>query len=287
MKPYLKLMRVHHYIKNILVFSALACSGKLFEINLLLKNIIAFAAFSMAASSIYIINDIRDKDSDAVHPVKCHRPIASGMVSVRKGKILVGLCIAAALALNSIVYTPVSTLLLILFMVLNLFYSFGAKDLPIIDIVILVSGYIIRVMYGAYITQIQISNWLYLTVMAVSFYLALGKRRNELKRNGVKSRRVLLAYPLPFLDKMMYSFLTLAIAFYALWSMDEKTVMHYHNNQYLVFSVPIVMLITIKYSMNIEKDSEGDPVDVLLQDKVLLFLCAFYLAIMAFVLYLI
>ena len=187
---------------------------------------------------------------------------------------------------NCITFHIVSTSLLALYLVLNLAYSFGLKNIPIVDITILVSGFLIRILYGAVITQITISNWLYLTVIAISFYFALGKRRNELKHiSSGETRQVLKAYPVSFLDKSMSMCLTLANTFYALWSMDEKTIATY-NSKYLIFTVPIVLLITMKYSMAVEGESDGDPVEVLLHDKILLTLCVLYLAVMFMILYL-
>lgn len=286
MKQYLKLMRVHHYIKNLLVFAALACSGQLFNLEKLTSSLAAFIAFCMVSSVVYIINDIRDKEKDRMHPTKCKRPIAAGTVSVTNAVGFGILLLLIAMICNGLVFHVPSTLLLALYLVLNLAYSFGLKNIPIVDVTILVSGFLIRILYGALITEITISNWLYLTVITLSFYLALGKRRNELKQIGDgETRQVLKAYPVSFLDKSMGMCLTLANAFYALWSMDEQTISFY-NNEYLIFSVPIVLLITMKYSLDIEAESDGDPVEVLLRDKALLTLCILYLAVMFVILYL-
>lgn len=286
MKQYLKLMRVHHYIKNFLVFAALACSGQLFDLNKLAAGIAGFVAFCMVSSVVYIINDIRDVEKDRKHPTKCKRPIAAGTVSRKAAGILAAALLAVAVICNGVTYNPVSTALLTLYLVLNLAYSFGLKNVPIVDVTILVAGFLIRILYGAVVTDIVISNWLYLTVIALAFYFALGKRRNELKQLGDgETRKVLKAYPVSFLDKNMGMCLTLANVFYALWSMDEKTVSFY-NNDYLIFTVPIVMLITMKYSLDIEGDSDGDPVEVLIHDKVLLALCVVYLAVIFAILYL-
>ena len=134
--------------------------------------------------------------------------------------------------------------------------------------------------------EITVSNWLYLTVIALAFYLALGKRRNELKQlKNNDTREVLKSYTVSFLDKNMSMCLTLSNVFYALWSMDEKTISLY-NNQYLTFTVPIVLLITMRYSLDIEGNSDGDPVEVLLHDKILLALCIIYLSVMFVILYL-
>lgn len=279
-------MRVHHYIKNFLVLAALACSGQLFVLEKLSSGFIAFVAFCMISSVIYVINDIQDLEKDRKHPTKCKRPIASGMISVKKAWVLAAILFVIAMLCNSLVFHLSSTSLLILYVIVNLAYSCGLKNIPIVDITILVSGFLIRVLYGALVTEITISNWLYLMVIALSFYFALGKRRNELKHiSDGKTRKVLKAYPINFLEKNMGMCLTLANVFYALWSMDGKTVSFY-NNDYLIFTVPIVLLITMKYSLDIEGESDGDPVEVLLHDKVLLALCGLYLATMFIILYL-
>ena len=279
-------MRPHHYIKNLLVFAALACSGQLFDLNKLLACAIGFAAFCAISSVVYTSNDIRDKEKDRLHPAKRNRPIASGAVSVRQAWTFACALFLVAVFCNSRVFYPASSLLLLLYLCMNLAYSFGMKNIPILDVTILVAGFLLRVLYGACITGITVSNWLYMTVIALAFYFALGKRRNELKRvSGGETRNVLKRYPVSFLDKNMYMCLGLANAFYALWSMDEKTTAHYHSN-YLIFTVPIVLLITMKYSLDVEGESDGDPVEVLLHDKVLLVLCLLYFFVMFAILYL-
>lgn len=286
MKKYFKLMRVHHYIKNLLVFAALAGSGQLFDTKKLINCFLAFLAFCFISSIVYIINDIMDKEKDALHPTKKNRPIANGSISISSAWFLTILLFVFSMIINFFIFNPYSSATLIVYLLLNLLYSFKLKNIPILDISILVSGFLIRMIYGAIVTQIEISNWLYLTVLSFSFYFALGKRRNELKNIGDNSRKVLSSYSESFLDKNMGMFLTLGNAFYALWSMDEKTIAE-HSSNLLVFTVPIVLLITLKYSLNIEGESDGDPVEVLIKDKTLLFLTCLYILSMFLILYLI
>ena len=149
--------------------------------------------------------------------------------------------------------------------------------------VILASGFLIRLFFGSMVTGIIVSEWLYLVIMAGAFYLGLSKRRNELIRqmgieDGQESREVLKYYNYQFLDKNMYLCLTLAILFYSLWCTEcgeKKT--------YLLSTVPLVLIVAMKYSLNIEKEgTDGDPTDTILGDKILLLLIAL-LAIMMFI----
>ena len=286
MKHYLKLIRIHHYIKNLLVLAALACSGQIFNIQKLADGLLGFVAFCMGSSVVYIINDLRDQEKDRCHPTKCKRPIAAGTVSVKGAWITAIALLVVAAVCNAFVFHVSSTVLLVLYLILNLAYSFGLKNIPIADVTILVIGFLIRILYGAIITGITVSNWLYLTVIAFAFYFALGKRRNELKQLGTsETRGVLKAYSVKFLDKNMNMCLTLANVFYALWSLDEKT-HDLYNSEYLIFTVPLVLIITMKYSLDVEGDSDGDPVEVLLHDKGLLLLCLLYLTVIFTILYL-
>lgn len=282
---YLKELRVHHYIKNLLVFVPLACSGNLFELQKVLMGSAGFTSFCMVASMVYIINDIRDVEKDRKHPIKCKRPIAAGKISIRSAWIMTLLLFFLAIFFELFVFSIFSSILLVLYLLLNMGYSFGLKNRPIIDVTILVSGFLIRILYGAVITDIEISNWLYLTIIAVAFYFALGKRRNELKLSKSNdTRKVLEFYSEGFLDKNMYMCLGLANTFYALWAMDKSG--GSGNDRFLIWTVPVLLLIFMRYSLNIEGNSDGDPVEVLLHDKELIVLCVAYSAIMGIVIYL-
>jgi 4-hydroxybenzoate polyprenyltransferase len=297
MKPYWQLIRIHHWIKNGLIFLPLFFSGQFFDMALLIKNLLGFLAFSLTASLIYIINDVYDVENDRKHPIKSLRPIASGAVALNQAYTAAGVVLALALSLNFLTNNisginaigdnfnkAASWAILGAYLVLNYTYSRGLKDVPLMDIAILVSGFILRVLYGATISNIQASHWLYLTVIALSFYMGLGKRRNEIIKQGKDARGVLKHYNYNFLDKNMYMCLALTIIFYALWTVDTATIARYGTYN-LIWTVPVVMLICMKYSLNIEQSSHGDPVDVVLGDKVLLGLILLFLIIMLVIIY--
>lgn len=278
MKHYLKLMRVHHYMKNGLIFAPLIFSGNLLNVELFFNTLLGFIAFSFVASTVYIINDLQDAELDRLHPTKCKRPLAANLVSIKSAAILAVSLVIIAFIINTYIAENniIAWLSIILYLLLNLAYSNGLKNYPIIDIAILVSGFVLRVLYGSGITEIEISNWLYLTVISMSFYLGLGKRRNELLKQKKVSRKVLKYYNHNFLDKNMYMCLALTIVFYSLWTVDPITIERI-SNDLLVWTVPLIILICMKYSLNIEKDSDGDPVEVVIRDKFLFGLVIMFL----------
>ena len=259
-KDYIKLIRPKHYLKNILIFLPLIFSGHFLKISLF-----GFFSFCMAASTIYIVNDIKDREKDKMHDIKKNRPIASGKISVKKAVVLSIITFIIAMFFQFLTQKIFGFIFVVLYVIMNIAYSFKLKDIPLIDISIIVIGFLIRVLYGAYLINVEVSNWLLLTVISISFYLALGKRRNEIKKNGSNSRKVLKYYTVDFLDKNMYLSLTLALTFYSLWCNDNV-------NEKLIWTVPLAIMTCMKYSMIVEDDSYGDPVDVILSNISLLIL---------------
>lgn len=284
MKNILKLLRVKHYIKNILVFVPLAFTGVL-DVSKLLFCFVGFLSFSLISSCIYIINDVKDIEKDRLHPKKKNRPMASGAVSVKTGITVAILCFllsAGAILFLILCYEMKYTALawLLAYFILNLLYSLGLKNIPIVDIIILMSGFLIRILFGAVLADTYVSSWLYLTVMSGAFYFALGKRRNEIIKtdNSGKTRKVLEAYNHNFLDKFMYVSLAMANIFYALWAKE-------YPKKYMVLTVPLVVIICMQYSLDVEGDSDGDPVEVVLGDKKLILFCSALLTAMAFIIF--
>ena len=279
MKDVLKLFRVKHYIKNLLVFVPLFFAGEIFNISLMKYAIVGFVCFCLISSAVYILNDIQDIEKDRLHPKKKNRPLASGRISIKKGILFFAGCILIALLISGFQMKLSGAAALLLYFILNVAYSMELKNKPIIDIVILASGFVIRIIYGGLIVGIPISKWLYLVVVTGSLFMGLGKRRNELTQQE-NTREVLKYYSESFLDKNMYVCFTLVIVFYAMWTLDSA-------NAKMIWTVPALIIILMKYSMDIEGDSDGDPVDVLLNDRILVFLVLLYAVCIFFMLYMV
>lgn len=280
----LTLMRPKHWIKNILVFFPLIFGMKLLEFDSLFMTVIGFISFCLIASSIYIINDIKDVEKDKKHEIKKNRPIASDRVSIKEAIIVSVILIIISILLNVfVIHNFISLGLILLYLILNIFYSFGFKNIPIIDVIILVSGFVIRVVYGASVSHVKISKWLYLTIMSGSFFMGFGKRRNEIIKQGNSARMVLKFYTKDFLDKFMYVCLILALMFYSLWSTDLSTTEKF--GEIITYTIPLVIVICMKYCLNIESDSFGDPVDVITSDKILMLLVILFGLSMLIIMY--
>lgn len=284
MKNYIKLMRPQHYIKNLILFLPIFFNGSITNLKKLMSAVGGFLVFCLISSVVYIINDTCDAENDRKHPTKCKRPIASGKISKPSAIIFAAILFVCAMALNLFVCKTniLAWVLTVGYILLNLGYSLGLKNVVLADILILVSGYLIRLIYGSVITDIPISNWLYLTVMAFSFYMGLGKRRGELSGGG-KTRKVLKFYNRGFLDKNMYMTLGLGIVFYSLWCVDSGTVAMYSDK--IIFTIPLVVIICMKYSLTLEGDSDGDPISVILHDKWLMIMALIYAALILSIIY--
>lgn len=283
---YIELIRTKHYVKNLMIFLPAMLTLQLNNINILKANITGFLIFSFTASAIYIINDIKDAESDRRHPLKCKRPIASGAVPVREAYAVIVVLAVMISALwaeagfrRTYIFWPS------VYLAINLAYSMYLKHIPLLDVLALVSCYVIRLVYGAELIGAQISSWMYLTMMSASFFMGFGKRRNEFIQYGTSARKSLKGYSAGFLDKAMQTALTSSVIFYSLMCADSNTAVARAGIN-LLWTVPVIVVICLRYLMIIEDGkSDGDPVSVILRDKILCLLCFGYILTVGFLLY--
>lgn len=266
MKKYIKLIRIKHHIKTVLVWIPLLCSGRFLEPKMLISTLFCFFAFFFMSSVIYIINDIMDVEKDRKHPTKCNRPIASGAVSIRNAWIAVVVLFILSMVCNLVVFNISGLIILLLYLGINLAYCFGLKNFPIWDVAVLSLGGIARLCYASFATGCACSPWMYLTILCMGIFLTMVKRRNELRKiQDTSTREVLKYYSISFVDKVTPICAALMIGFYALWCRDEMT-LALHLGQYLIATVPLMILLFLKSVMLMETPSDKDPIDVYLHD---------------------
>ncbi len=266
----IRLMRPSHWLKNGFIFAPLIYSKNLLEQEYVAPALLAFFAFCFVSSSVYILNDIVDRKADAEHPKKRHRPIASGRVSV--GSALVQLAVVFGVAVAFAMMLPWKAMLLIgVYAVLNLGYSFGLKHVVLIDIFIIAAGFMIRVLTGGYAIDVAVTTWLITCTMFLSLFLGVAKRRSEI--NNLKrgeSRKVLDDYTPELVRLIMNVSVAGSIMSYALYTIDDHTV-SYFNTDKLIYTVPIVMYGIFRYLYLDEKmQTAENPVSVVARDPSLI-----------------
>lgn len=260
---YLKEMRVKSWLKNLFVLFPLVFSMELFEWNRLKRSVMLTAAFCLISSAIYILNDISDVGNDRKHEIKRHRPIAAGQIPIPRAWVLL-ICLAATGFGLALWTEPSAFFLLLSYVVINILYSKWLKKQAIIDCFCIAAGFVLRVMAGGTVVSDGVSGWMFLTVVAMSLFMAFGKRRGELHRfEGAETRDVLELYDMNFLNGIVFMCAGLTIVFYSLWSISGKSGM--------VYTVPLILFIVIRYLLLVFKgQAEADPTTLLLSDRTLL-----------------
>lgn len=271
LKSLIKLMRPKHAVKNFLIFLPLFFSAKNLSNTEYVQLVFGFLAFCLVASSIYIINDLKDIDKDRLHPIKKNRPLANGTVTKDEARLFFLISFGVAVLFYTFTQSSyIAGILILIYFILNLTYSLYLKDIPVVDIFILASGFLVRLFYGSCITSIVVSPLLYLVVLSSAFFLGASKRYHEVAKVGETARTVLKKYSINYLQSIMDMFLVLIIVFYTNWCLEATK-----NRNLFLASVPMAIIILISYTFISDKDDCGDPTDVILKNKyfVLLLLC--------------
>jgi len=265
-------MRPKQWIKNTVVFAALIFSQKLFQPKDLLSSSLAFCLFCLVASSVYLCNDVIDKEEDKLHPYKKFRPIPSGSLSTKTAitfSVLLAIFpLGAAVLLDGRFFV-----ILAAYYCINLAYSRYLKHIVIIDVMIIALGFVFRAIGGAYIIQVEISPWLIICTTLLALFLGFGKRRHELvtmKENAQGHRPILTEYSPYFLDQCMAVITASTVVAYSLYTMSDDVVMKLKTDN-LNLTIPFVLYGIFRYLYLVHQKKEGgDPTFVLLTDKPLL-----------------
>lgn len=272
------LLRVPEWAKNVFVAAPLLFSGQLVELGLVWRVLLASAALCAVSSSIYIVNDLIDRERDLVHPVKRARPIASGAVPVPAAMaIAVGLLMTGAVLLASACVAVSVWSLVAGFFALNLGYSLYLKRKVIIDVLAIAVGYVVRVLIGGAVVGVEVTHWLVLCTFLLATFLGFSKRRHELTQLGPGAshhRPVLSLYSEEFLDHASLLTLAMTLTCYFFYTIAPETVERFGTHA-LVYSGLIVMFSLFRYLFLIHVKKMGSPVEVLYYDRqiVLAVLC--------------
>lgn len=275
MPPLIKLIRPHQYLKNSFVFI-----GPLFahqwDLSTLYESMMTFAAFCAMASAVYILNDLVDVETDRAHPIKCKRPIASREISPYHAKmLLVALFLTSVgLSINVSIYVAACT---ISYFIINIFYSLSLKHVVILDVFLISSGFMLRILAGTLGLGIAPSAWLLLCGLMITLFMGFSKRRAELlmlkggdKQDQALTRRVLDDYSPIILEQYIAITAAGTILSYGLYTVSPKTI-QLHNTENLIITLPFVIYGIFRYIFLLHRRSRGnDTAKDLLQDPHLL-----------------
>ena len=275
MTPILQLLRPQQWLKNLFVFLPLFFDRHLFDAEYLLPCVLVFFAFCFAASGIYCFNDILDVEADRKHHEKCKRPIASGAVSKQAGYIVMAVCFVISMALlalthsinghNGLLYLVIGG-----YIVMNIAYSLKLKQLAIIDVFIIATGFVLRVLAGGLATGIFLSHWIVLMTFLLTLFLAFAKRRDDvvtLEESGVAMRQSVNRYNLPFMNLAISIIASITMVCYIMYTVSPRVVERF-NSPYVYLTSLFVLAGIIRYlQITVVDVKSGSPTAVMLKDR--------------------
>lgn len=263
-------MRPHQWTKNIFVFAALVFDQKLFKLDALQSTIAAFIIFCFLSSSIYIINDIMDVEADREHPKKKNRLLASGKLSIRLAAIIAAAFVTGSL-IAAFLLTTQFGIIAVIYFTLNFAYSKWLKHIPLIDVMIIAAGFVLRTAAGVSVIEVErFSPWLYVCTTLLALYIGFGKRRSELfdlqngNGNG-NQRKVLDGYTINLLDQLIMINSSTTIIAYSLYTFSAPNL---PANHMMMLTIPFVIYGIFRYLYLIQvKGKGGEPDEIVLIDR--------------------
>ncbi len=265
-------MRPSHWSKNGFVFAGLIFAGKLLgpadEVLWAVGRAIGgFFCFCLAASAVYILNDIIDRKRDRLHPEKCNRPIAAGTVTIGYALVISAVCAAVAI-ISAFLLSQTFAIIILIYIGLMILYSLVLRRVMILDCVVISIGFCLRAIAGAVVVEVFISPWLIICTFALCLFLAFGKRRSEiaqLRQDSESFRNTLAGYTPELLAHMLDVTSSLAVVCFLLYAMDDRTFQVFGNNN-LVYTTPLVLYCIFRFSALIQTGKFSGPVQLILND---------------------
>jgi 4-hydroxybenzoate polyprenyltransferase len=274
-------MRPKQWTKNVLVFAALIFSFRFATFEMVIKSIAGFFLFCFVSGCVYIINDYVDREADRLHPIKKHRPMASGALNPTFALWFGGALLIASL-FSAWFLNPLFSFVLIVYFLTNVAYSFRLKNVVLVDVMIIAAGFVLRAVGGGLVINVPFTPWFLLCTMLLALFLAISKRRHELillEMQKGSHRKVLDKYSIELLDQLNGIVTTATIISYALFTFTSNQSIH------LMWTIPIVLYGIFRYLYLIHiEDKGGQPEKVLLEDKHILFTVLIYAVLVILIL---
>lgn len=292
MKNILLLLRPHQWLKNLFIFLPLFFDRHLLEIDYLMPTLVAFFAYCFAAGSIYCFNDIHDREADRQHPKKRLRPIASGAVSVRAGYTLMALMLV--LSITTIWLLPTQSrwqvmAILLFYYAMNIAYCIRLKQIALVDVFIIATGFVLRIAIGGVATHIHLSHWIILMTFLLALFLAFAKRRDDViiyEGTGVKPRANVNRYNLVFMNQAISIVASVTMVCYIMYTVSEEVIRRMDNSLLYATSVFVLAGLMRYLQLTIVDAKSGSPTRVLMKDRFVQYCILGWIVLFCLILYL-
>lgn len=289
MNPYIALLRPHQWVKNGFVFLPMFFGGRLTDVGCWMQSFVTFVAFSLMASAVYCLNDIRDVEADRAHPVKCRRPLASGTVSVPVAYVLMALLVCVSLALCVVSGIGwMAAAVLALYWLLNVAYCLKLKSYAIIDVFIVASGFVLRLVAGGLACGIWLSPWIVSLTFLLALFLAFAKRRDDVIRyeaDGRVTRKNVTRYNRAFLDQVLGLIGAILIVCYIMYTVSPDVEARLGSRYVYVTSVFVLAGILRYLQLTLVDMRSGSPTALLYRDRFIQSCVACWIMVFMFILY--
>lgn len=270
--PLFRLLRAHQWVKNIFVFAGIVFARRLTDTTALAQTFAGFGLFCLISSAIYILNDIRDREEDRLHPRKCKRPIAAGEVTVGTATFVSLTLVTASLGLSFLLDRHFF-FVIVSYFALQVAYNLFLKHAVILDVIAIGLGFVLRAVSGAALIHVEISPWLILCTFTLCLFMGFSKRRCELQalaegggQSAGQHRKTLTLYTRDLLNHMTTLTAGITIVSFMLYTIDARIPTPFEK-QYLIYTVPIVVYAIFRFTLLVEHGLVDGPTDVVLRDR--------------------
>ena len=284
----LKILRPHQWVKNTFIFIPLFFGGSLFDMADWTSSLVAFVAFSFAASAIYSINDIVDVEADKKHPKKCKRPIAAGLVSKRQASLLAIILAIAALALPFLLNNWMLSVVIALYLAMNLCYCIRLKHYAIIDVCLVALGFVMRIVAGGVATDIVLSRWIVMMTFLLTLFLSFAKRRDDvliMNETGLAPRKNTSRYNLTFVNQAITITGGVMLVCYIMYTVSPEVIERFNSPNLYMTSFFVILGLLRYIQLTVVDERSGEPTRLVLSDRLIQLIIAGWIISFAIIIY--
>ena len=284
----LKILRPHQWVKNTFIFIPLFFGGSLFDMADWTSSLVAFVAFSFAASAIYSINDIVDVEADKKHPKKCKRPIPAGLVSKRQASLLAIILAIAALALPFLLNNWMLSVVIALYLAMNLCYCIRLKHYAIIDVCLVALGFVMRIVAGGVATDIVLSRWIVMMTFLLTLFLSFAKRRDDvliMNETGMAPRKNTSRYNLTFINQAITITGGVMLVCYIMYTVSPEVIERFNSPNLYMTSFFVILGLLRYIQLTVVDERSGEPTRLVLSDRLIQLIIAGWIISFAIIIY--